>query len=93
MQIYENMKEYFITNPKAKTENKQVETFISILKLLIKNIEENINIDNVEERKHLMILESIFNDFCEHLNINSISVFISLLLLIFIIFRERYSLK
>jgi len=67
------MKEFFITNPKSKTENKQVETFISILKLLIKNIEETININNLEERKHLIILDSLFNDFCEHLNINSIS--------------------
>jgi hypothetical protein len=72
--IYENMKEYFKSNPKVKTENKQVDTFISILKLLIKNIEEHLDINNSEERKHIVILEALFNDFCEHLNINSISV-------------------
>ena len=72
--IFENMKEYFMTNPKAKTENKQVEFFITILKLLIKNMEENIEMEDLNQKKHFIILESIFNDFCEHLNINSINV-------------------
>ena len=73
-EIFDNMKEYFITNPKAKTENKQVEIFISILKLLSQSIEDNIDIEQLDERKHIVILEALFNDFCEHLNINSINV-------------------
>ena len=72
--IYEKIKKFFITKPSTNSENKQVQLFISIMDLLLDNIESSLNLNSDNEKRHLKLLEAIFVDFIDHLKVNSIGV-------------------
>lgn len=72
--IYENIKKYFITKPSTNSENKQVKLFISIMDLLLDNIESSLDLNSDNEKRHLKLLDAIFVDFIDHLKVNSIGV-------------------